>query len=65
MPYIITKTSGVNANRQCLLGHGETREEAFKDAYGPKPWSPQQAKSARAANVREVTEDELNEALWS
>lgn len=65
MKYIVTKQSGINANRQCLLGHGDTKAEALADAYGPKPWSPGTIKSAKSANIRQVTEDELNELLWS
>ncbi len=65
MPFIVTKPSGVNRLKTCLLGHGETKDEAFEDAYGPKPWSPQQAKSARSADYREVDQDELEDLLYS
>jgi hypothetical protein len=65
MPFIVTKPSGANILKTCLLGSGATKASAFEDAYGPKPWSPQQAKSAKSADFREVTEDELNELRWS
>jgi hypothetical protein len=64
MPFIVTKPSGANPHKTCLLGHGETKDEAFEDAYGPKPWSPQQKKSAKSANYRQVNQDELNKILW-
>jgi hypothetical protein len=62
--YVITKRSAY-LKRQCLLGHGDSEEEAFHDAFGPKPWSPQQRRSAAACNVRKVDQFELNELLWS
>jgi hypothetical protein len=35
------------------------------DAYGPKPWSPYAKKSMRDACVREVTEEEFEEIMYS
>ena len=59
--YIVESRSGVNPNRDCLLGTGATKEEALLDAYGPKPWNPKLTKLAKRASVRQVTEDELEE----
>ena len=57
--FIVQKQSGVNILKMCLLGSGKTKAEALADAYGPKPWSPYTAKSAKTAIVREVTDEEF------
>jgi hypothetical protein len=57
MKFIVVAQSGANQFRECLLGEGDTREEALTDAYGPKPWP----KCAKRAIVREVSEEELEE----
>lgn len=55
--FVIQKVSGVSGN--CLLGEGPTPAAAWADAFGPKPWSPGQKKSAKGAWISEVTDDEL------
>ena len=63
MKYIITKESGVHCG-SCVLGSGDTKAEALEDAFGPKPWSSYQKKSARDACVREVTDEEADELVY-
>ena len=57
--FAITKPSAISGT--CVLGQGETKKAAWEDAYGPKPWSSFNQKSARGADCIEVTEDELAE----
>lgn len=57
--FIVFKYSGINPNKECLLGSGETRAKAMADAYGPKPWSPGTVQSARKAFIREVSDEEF------
>tara|TARA_R110002126_G_scaffold5288_2_gene28073 strand:- start:1284 stop:1493 length:210 start_codon:yes stop_codon:yes gene_type:complete len=52
--FIVTLPSAISY-RQCVLGEGETKEQAMADAFGPKPWP----KIARKADCYEVTRDEL------
>ena len=56
--------SGIHAG-SCILGTGDTKEQALVDAYGPKPWSPYAKKSMRDACVREVTEEEFEQLMYS
>ena len=58
--FIVTKPSGIYPERQCVLGEGPTKAQALENAYGPKPWTPYLRRSASLADVREVTEDELD-----
>jgi hypothetical protein len=58
--FIIESQSGMS-HRMCLLGEGATEKAAWEDAYGPKPWTAYVKKSAKNAQCREVTEDELFE----
>lgn len=55
--FAITKPSAISGT--CVLGQGATENEAWTDAYGPKPWSDFNKRSAKGANCVEVTEDEL------
>ena len=57
--FIVTKPSGINILKTCLLGSGPTKAAAMVDAYGPKPWSPYTAKAAKSADVREVSDEEF------
>lgn len=63
--FIITKQSGVNPFRDCIIGSGETKKDAWEDAYGPKPWSKWNRQSARDADCREVSEEEYHEMLYN
>lgn len=63
MKYIVTKQSGVHFG-SCFLGSGDTKEAALVDAFGPKPWTDYQKKSARSAFVGEVTDEEEEEMRW-
>jgi len=56
--FAILKQSGISGT--CVLGQGETAKEAWEDAYGPKPWTPYQKKSAKGADCVEVTQEELD-----
>jgi hypothetical protein len=58
--FVVSKPSGVHAGF-CILGFGPTKAKALEDAYGPKPWSPYNKRSAASACVREVTAEELEE----
>jgi hypothetical protein len=55
--FVVSKPSGVHAG-SCVLGAAKTEESALIDAFGPKPWTAYQKKSARTACVREVTMEE-------
>lgn len=55
--FAVTLPSAISGT--CVLGSGPTKDAALTDAYGPKPWSPWTKKSAKSADVIEVTEDEL------
>lgn len=63
MKYIVSKQSGVHAG-SCILGSGDTREAALVDAFGPRPWTQYQKKSARDACVREVDDAEFEKLVW-
>jgi len=54
--YVIKKVSGISGN--CDLGEGPTEKAAWEDAFGPKPWTPYQKKSAKDAWVVKVDADE-------
>ena len=60
--FIVSKQSAVHIG-SCILGSGDTKEEALIDAYGPKPWSSYAKKSMRDANVREVSMEEFEEII--
>ena len=53
--WIIEKPSGISGN--CLLGEGNTEQEAWDDAFGPNP----NPKMKRGAWSKQVTEEELEE----
>jgi hypothetical protein len=55
--FVITKPSGISG--VCVLGTGPTKAAALTDAYGPKPWSDYTKKSAKSADIVELTEDEI------
>ena len=59
--FIITKPSAINPLRNCIIGEGETKAEAWESAYGPKPWSKFCKQSAREAVCEQVTTDEYHE----
>lgn len=61
MKFIIEAPSARFGLGNCLLGEGDTESAAWADAFGPKPWSPSQKKSARNAWCRQVKEDELRD----
>ena len=54
--YVIKKTSGIAG--VCNLGEGPTKQAAWEDAFGPKPWTPYQKKSAKDAWCEEVSAEE-------
>jgi hypothetical protein len=56
--FVVSKQSGIHAG-SCILGSGDTKDEALIDAYGPKPWTPYQKRSMRDARIREVTSEEF------
>lgn len=58
--FVILKVSGATG-KTCLLGEGDSKDAAWEDAYGPKPWTDFSKKSAKDAFVKEVSEDELND----
>ena len=62
--FIVSKQSGVHAG-SCILGSGDTKEQALIDAYGPKPWTPYAKKSMRDACVREVSLEEFEEIMYN
>ena len=55
--YTIEASSGVHSGN-CTLGEGNTPEEAWLDALGPKPWSPQVKKMAKNLYWVNEVEDE-------
>ena len=55
--FAILKPSAISGT--CVLGEGATKEAAYADAFGPKPWSAFTKKSAKDADCFETTEDEL------
>jgi len=55
--FAIIKPSAISGT--CVLGEGATANEAWADAYGPKPWSLYTKQSARWTDCVEITEDEL------
>jgi len=61
--FIVSKQSGVHAG-SCILGSGDTKEDALIDAYGPKPWSPYNKKSMRDSCVREVSLEEYERIMY-
>jgi len=50
--YIVQAESGISGT--CNLGDGETAKAAWEDAFGPKPWTDYQKKSAKKAWITEV-----------
>jgi hypothetical protein len=56
--FAILKPSAISGT--CVLGQGDTANEAWLDAYGPKPWSSYSKMSAKGADCVEVTQDELD-----
>ena len=60
--FIVSKQSGIHAG-SCILGTGDTKQEALVDAYGPTPWSPYAKKSMRDACVREVSLEEFEHVV--
>jgi hypothetical protein len=58
--YIIKAVSGISGN--CNLGDGDSKAAAWEDAFGPKPWSDYQKRSAKNAWV-EVVEMEEGEPV--
>jgi hypothetical protein len=61
--FIVSKFSGIHAG-SCIIGTGDTKQQALEDAYGPKPWSPYAKKSMRDACVREVSMEEYEEICF-
>ena len=57
MKFIIESQSGIQGT--CLQGEGETEQQAWEDAFGPKPWTKWQKKCAKNSWSREVSEEEL------
>ena len=64
MKYIVSKQSGAHIG-SCILGTGDTKEEALVDAFGPRPWSDWNKKSERTSCCREVTDEEFEEIVYS
>jgi len=56
MQYVIKAESGISG--LCNLGDGPTEKSAWEDAFGPKPWSDWQKKSAKKAWCVKVDSDE-------
>ena len=56
--FIITKPTAISG--VCIIGEGSSAKEAWEDAYGPKPWAAHSKKSARNADLSEVTRQELH-----
>jgi hypothetical protein len=52
MHYVIKAVSGISGT--CNLGDGPSEKEAWLDAFGPKPWSDWQKKSAKRAWCEKV-----------
>ncbi len=63
MKYIITKPSAVHLG-VCVLGSGDTKNEAMIDAFGPKPWTAWTKQNAKSAQVREVDDDECDGFIY-
>ena len=57
MKFIILTPSAISGF--CVLGEGETANEAWRDAYGPKPWPDYVKRSVKKAWVKQVTHEEL------
>jgi hypothetical protein len=47
MQYIIKAESGISGT--CNLGDGKTEKAAWEDAFGSKPWTDSQKRSAKKA----------------
>jgi len=62
MIWIVTTPSAYRMNHECFLGKGSTKNEALEDAYGPREsWSNATRRAIKAANARQVSEDEARE----
>ena len=62
MHYVIKAVSSISGN--CTLGDGLTEKEAWEDAYGPRPWSDCQKKSAKKAWCEEIESKEDIRYSW-
>lgn len=62
MHYVIKTESGISG--LCTLGDGATKEAAWEDAYGPKPWSDYNKKCAKKAWCVEVESVEDVRYSW-
>jgi hypothetical protein len=62
--FIVSKPSGIHAG-SCILGTGESKSKALEDAFGPKPWTPYQKRSANTACVREVSLEEFEQIVYA
>jgi hypothetical protein len=60
MIWVIESESGASYGTN-IVGDGKTEEEAWEDAFGPKPWSPSQKQVAKKAWSREITMSEYDE----
>jgi hypothetical protein len=58
MKYIIKGQSGINCLRYCNLGDGPTEKAAWEAAFGPKPWTDYQKKTAKKCWCVKVDSDE-------
>ena len=56
--FVIETQSGVNMFKTCCIGAGNTEEEAWFDALGPKPWSDYTKKIKKQYSCRKLEEGE-------
>jgi hypothetical protein len=56
MQYIIKTESGISGI--CNLGEGLSEKAAWEDAFGPKPWTDYQKRSAKKCWCEKVESDE-------
>jgi|TARA_R110000824_G_scaffold260665_3_gene449331 hypothetical protein len=63
--FTVVVPSAIN-NAELMLGWGRSEQAALEDAFGPKPWTSYQRRSARNATVRNygpLSDYELNEVI--
>ncbi len=60
--WVVTKPSAYRMGHVCFLGRGSSKDEALRDAYGPKDqWGNLTRRSMRDADVYETTVAEADE----
>ena len=56
--FVVQSQSGARFGGVCFLGQGATEQQAWLDAFGPKPWTDYVKRCASKAWVRQLDEGE-------